>query len=284
MRVAAIPASTALLVRPALDLSGPKLRVALERLLAGTEGAGGIERWVSGLKFKAAVFETALGEASGAALDEQTFLGLCALMPTVRRRIGPWLARSGFEAARMLVRALLDPARDGASTDARIGTFCEAFPADREHRYARDLAAELLHWSAVERHPLMTRWVWDRTASSGVLREIWHDDADLALARLGDDCETFLVLREELARYLTDNGFFRDIPLYVDLVCAQVYATYVIEQGGSYLRTDFVSEHDPMQYVRRMLGLDGIDIDTGLTRMKLAGGRAYVLHSAARAP
>ena len=32
--------------------------------------------------------------------------------------------------------------------------------------------------------------------------------------------------------------------------------------------TEFASEHDPMQYTRRMLGLDGIDLDSGVTRMK----------------
>ncbi|MCC6533723.1 MAG: hypothetical protein IT531_14340 [Burkholderiales bacterium] len=280
MRAASV-AAPASVAHPTLHLSGPKLRTALERLLAGTEAAGGIERWVGGLKLKAAVFERSLHNSQLGALDEHTFLGVCALMPTVRRRIAAWLSRTGFDAARRLLRELLDEARDAASTDDRIATFCAGFPADREHRYARDLAAELLHWSALERHPLMTRWVWDQAADSGVLREIWHDAADPALNRIADGRDTFLVLRAELAQYLTDNGFFRDVPLYVDLLCAQVYASYIAEQGGSYLRADFSSEHDPMQYVRRMLGLDGIDIDSGLTRLKLADGRAYVLHPAA---
>ncbi len=44
----------------------------------------------------------------------------------------------------------------------------------------------------------------------------------------------------------------------VDLVCAQVYAEYICEQGGSYLRADFSAPEDPMQHTRRLLGLDGV--------------------------
>ena len=263
--------------RPTLHLSGPKLRLALERLLQGSEKAGGIERWVAGLRFKVAVFERALERADDGVLDEQSFIALCALMPSVRRRIGSWLSSAGFEALRDLTQRLLIHARDTQNADSSLGSFCAAFPATREYRFVRDLAAELLHWRDIEHYPLMTRWVWDHGTSTGVLREIWHDDADPALARVPDGYETFLVLREELAQYLSENGFFRDVPLYVDLLCGQVYASYICEQGGTYLRAEFASEHDPMQYVRRMLGLDGVDLEPGATRVKRVNGTAFKL-------
>jgi len=41
------------------------------------------------------------------------------------------------------------------------------------------------------------------------------------------------MLREELSQFLSDNGFFRDILQYVDILCAQIYAQYICEQGGS---------------------------------------------------
>jgi len=37
---------------------------------------------------------------------------------------------------------------------------------------AWDFAAEVLHFHAPERYPLMTRWVWDETTQSGALREL----------------------------------------------------------------------------------------------------------------
>ena len=92
-----------------------------------------------------------------------------------------------------------------------------------------------------------------------MLREIWHaDDIDHITIRVGDGYGTFLMLREELSQFLTDNGFFRDILYYVDVLCAQVYANYICEQGGSYLRADFSAPEDPMQHTRRLLGLDGV--------------------------
>ena len=58
---------------------------------------------------------------------------------------------------------------------------------------------------------------------------------------------------------------------------AQIYADYISEQGGSFLRTDFASEVDPLEFTRRMLGLDGIDPDSGRTRVKLANGKRFHL-------
>src|SRR6202040_3363271 len=41
------------------------------------------------------------------------------------------------------------------TTDQRLNAFVASFPADREHRWSRDLAAEVLHFTAPDRYPLM---------------------------------------------------------------------------------------------------------------------------------
>ena len=93
---------------------------------------------------------------------------------------------------------------------------------------------------------MMSRWVWDARANTGVIREIWHAlDVDHIVIDIPDSYDTFLVLREELSQYLTTNGVFRDVTDYVDLLTAQVYANYICEQGGTYLRTDFAAPEDP---------------------------------------
>lgn len=265
--------------RPVLDLSGPRLRRSLETLVTRAEAEGGIERYVTGLSFKAGVFHAALGEGRVATLDKDTFAGLCAFMAPVRRRIGGFLAETGFDAVRAPLSALLDGAEDtsdAAAVDARLARFCAAFPQGPRYRWVRDVAAEMLHFVLPENYPLMTRWVWDRKANTGVLREVWYGDIDGTNLNIDDDYTCFLVLREELSQFLSDNGVFRDMTFYVDLLCAQVYADYICEQGGAFLRTDFTSEQDPMEYTRRMLGLDGIDPDSGRTRMKEADGRPFI--------
>src|SRR5690606_25322036 len=124
--------------------------------------------------------------------------------------------------------------------------------------------------------PLMTRWVWDARANTGVIREIWFGDIDHVTLDVPDGYATFLGLREELAQYLAQNGVYRDVLFYVDVVLAQVYADYIGERGGQYLRTDFATPEDPMLHARRILGLDGVS-GNGRTKLKAADGRAVIV-------
>jgi len=263
--------------RPVLELSGPKLALAFQILVARSEEHGGVERYVAAIQLKSRMFREALADQPVERIELTTMRGLCAFIATVRRRAGPYLEPGGFDLLREALPRLLDGREDTSTTDARVAAFCAAFPDDREHRWVRDLAAELLHGVDPERYPLMSRWVWDARANTGVIREIWHAaDVDHMVIDIPDRYETFLVLREELSQFLTANGVFRDVTEYVDLLTAQVYANYICEQGGQYLRTDFATPEDPMQHTRRLLGLDGVGAN-GRTRLKAADGQAFVV-------
>jgi hypothetical protein len=263
--------------RPRLELSGPKLKLAFESLVAAAEDTGGIERYVDALKLKGELFAGTLAAGRAREVSLADFRALCAWMSTVRRRIGSYVEPQAFEAMRRRVAALLEGTEDTATTDARIESFCAAFPDDRAHRWVRDLAAEVLHHADPERYPMMTRWMWDARSNTGVLREIWHGEAvDHVRIGVEDRYETFLVLREELAQFLASQGVFRDVIQYTDLLAARVYAIYIQEQGGSYLRADFSSAEEPMIHVRRLLGLDGV-AENGRTRLKAADGTATVI-------
>jgi hypothetical protein len=256
--------------RPRLELSGPKLSLAMETLVARADEQAGVEAYVEALKVKSALFR----EALSGDLTLKGFRALCAHIATVRRRIGKYAQPEGYAALKPRIENLL--AR-GDDPDRRVAAFCAAFPDDREHRWVRDLAAELLHYADPERYPLMTRWVWDAHANTGVLREIWHgEEVDHMTIDVPDRYATFVMLREELAQYLATNGVFRDVLFYIDVLLAQVYAGYIGERAGSYLRTDFATPEDPMLHTRRILGLDGID-ERGRSRLKAADGRAEVI-------
>jgi len=267
--------------RPELDLSGPILLVALENVTAGAEALGGIERYVQALALKASLFKDALGDGKIETLELEAFMGLCTFMSSVRRRVAPYLDAKGFELIRGGLVRLLDDTKDTTRTDHRISDFCKLFPDDRKHAFIRDLAAEILHYFDPERYPLMCRWVWDAGTNTGALREMWFaDDVDHMIIPAADNYAMFLVLREELSEFLTKNGVFSNVLFYVDLLCAQVYSHYICSQGGSYLRTDFSSEQDPMQYTRRLLGLDGVEPHSGKTRLKSIDGTAFILDDA----
>ena len=275
------PARAADLERPRLELSGPILAGSFETLVAATEAQGGIEQWIDALKLRQRLFSQALEPlaASGntADLPLETFKSLCPFMASVRRRVAPWLEQPHWDRLAQAVAVLVQGARDTSNTDERLEEFCSRFPADRAHRWVRDLAAELLHGFDPERYPLMCRWVWDCKANSGVLREIWFDDAvDNITIGVPDAYATYVMLREELSQFLSANGIFRDVIWYVDLLCARVYASYIGSQGGVYLRADFSAPEDPMAFARRMLGLDGVRAGSGRTRLKTIDGETLV--------
>ncbi len=264
---------------PVLDLSGPRLRRAFEDLAESAENSGGIERYVGALALKASLFEEVLGKGRVGEMSEAEFRDLAAFVTPVRRRIGAWLGGNAFTAMRKRLTKLLDGWSDVTTADARVATFVAGFPTDREHRWARDLAAEVLHFTVPDRYPLMTRWMWDARVGSGVLREIWFaDDVDRVTITAADDFATHQTLREELEGFLADNGVFRDLPFYVDLLAAHVYAGYINDRGGQYLNADFCARgSDPMVHTRRLLGLDAVDSESGRTRLKLIDGEAHVL-------
>lgn len=268
--------------RPRLDLSGPILARAFETLIKGTDEQGGIEHWIDALQLKSRLFQNTLAPlmvgGDGAEPATDGFKSLCAFMASVRRRIGPYLEQPDYAELVEAVGELLGGVNDTASADRRIAAFCARFPEDRKHRWVRDLAAEILHNVDPERYPLMCRWVWDRKANTGVIREIWFDDnVDNITLQVPDGYATFLTLREELSQWLTGNGVYRDVIWYVDLLCAKVYADYISAQGGVYLRADFSAPGDPMEHTRRLLGLDGVRPGSRRSRLKAISGEAFVI-------
>ena len=261
--------------RPVLELSAEALRAGLKAMVVGSEEHGGIEQYVEAVKLKSTMFREVLVDRPVEDLDLEAFQGLCAFMSTVRSRVGAWLSEETFTEMREAIVELFD---DSVTVDERVSRFCARFPGDKKHRWVRDLAAELLHNADPERIPMMNRWIWDARANTGVLREIWHgENVDNITIEVADGYGTYVMLREELSQFLSDNGMFRDVLYYVDVLCAQVYAQYICEQGGSYLRADFSAPEDPMQHTRRLLGLDGVQPKDGRTKLKTIDGEAFVL-------
>ena len=252
---------------PTLDLSGPALRSGFEELVAAAEPGGGMDVYLSALQFKSKLFgEWFLGKQS-AALDAPRFLGLCTFMPTVRRRIGAWLDSNDFAD---LHRQLLLLMRADTTAQERLDAFVAAFPTDRSCRWARDLAAEVLHFCAPDEIPLMTRWMWDAQSGSGVLREIWFNDShELDPRAVSDRLATFLALKAELETFMRDNGIYRDFGLMQDLLCAHIYSRYINDRGSTYLKGDFAGTEDAMAHTRRLLGLDCYERDGIRMKVKL---------------
>lgn len=250
--------------QPSLELSGEKLRLAVEALVHACDEVGGIERFAAAVRLKSDVFRERLASGAAERLELAAFDELTPLMATVRTRIGKQIEQQGWAHVRSAIVELLADAQKPGTGDARISRFCRHFPVGKETRFVRDFASELLHNVYPELYPLMSRWIWDAKVNTGVLREIWHaDNIDHILIDVPDNQATFLTLREELSQFLSDSGIFRDMLWYVDLLCAQIYGDYINAQGGAYLRSDFSSAPNPLEQTRRILGLDRIGRSSG---------------------
>lgn len=246
--------------RPTLELSGEKLSLAVEALIRACDDVGGVEQFAAAVRLKSEVFQERLGAGSVRQLELSSFEEIVPLMATVRTRVGVLVQQQGWTNVRKALIDLLADAHVPNTGDSRIAQFCKRFPGGKETRFVRDLAAEVLHNVYPDLYPLMTRWMWDFKVNTGVLREIWYaENVDHMLIDIPDNLATFLCLREELSQFLSNNGIFRDMLWYVDLLCAQVYGDYINAQGGSYLRSDFSSAPDPLEQTRRILGLDRVE-------------------------
>ncbi len=261
-----------------LDLSGSNLRRAFEHLTKAAEQTGGVEKYVGAIALKSSLFEEILAKDNVQEMNADEFRDLAAFITPVRRRMAGEMSEKNMAHLSKAIVALMEGWDDVSTTDARMAAFVGAFPEDKKHRWVRDLGAEILHYAAPQCYPLMTRWVWDNKTGSGVLREIWHSSRiDQEEIDVPDNFANFALLRDEIVGFLRTNGVFRNLEFYCDLLCAHIYAGYINEMGGQYLRSEFVECPDPMLHTRRMLGLDAIDTETGRTRLKLIDGEAHTL-------
>ena len=252
---------------PVLDLSGPALRDGFDRLLEATASVGGIGAMIEMLRAKSAFFGELAGGGRAITLEETGMLALANFMPTVRRRIGGWIERNDVTTLPPLLAALLDRQSPIAQ---RWAGFLSAFPTDRAHRWVRDFGAELLHFTAPDQAPLMCRWIWDRGTGTGLLRQIWYDDAPQSdPGAIADDPTCFAVLADEIGGFLRDHGVFRDVALTQDLLMAHIYADYINDRGASFLNAESKFAADPLAHTRRMLGLDIIGANGMRARVKL---------------
>lgn len=229
----------------------------LQCLLDDLAERGGADAFVASLETKHALFRSALAPECVDALDREALDALLECAFTARRRLPAALVGLGQEVLAGAVKRLLFGQE--ALTE-RMRTFVELVPAvDRKlRRAAWDFAAELLHFRAPERYPLMTRWVWDSGAVSGALREFVRGNDSLREIPMDDRPGTFEGARVWFAEQLSALGFYRDVHFLIDLLLARAYTDYVraMASGLGILQADFGAKNDPAEMPAKLLGID----------------------------
>lgn len=240
------------------------------------EEDAGIEVFLASLEAKHQLFFSLLNEG---AIDELTMVGVEALLETVfsaRRRVYPAYVELGIEATKGGMRELL---YGKAALLDRLQCFSEIVQIDeaadketrkiaaKNRRAAFDFGAELLHFNNPIKYPLMTRWVWDQNTVSGALREFIRGNDTLPDVPLGNSPEMFEGARTWLAAQLAEQGLYKDVHYWVDLVQAQAYAEYFRSMAEGMLSADFGRASGPADHIKKFLGIDS-PAKEGLSRVR----------------
>jgi hypothetical protein len=255
------------------QITPAELPVALDRglfqqhfakLLENAAQDGGIEGYLAALGAKQHAY-AALIERSGGGLTLDDFESLLDLVFTARRRVFPALGALGAAQVTARVSELL---WGNAPLAQRMQGFVDAMPGaagmDRDsiraaakvRRAAWDFAAELVHFGDPEKYPLMSRWVWDQGTQSGALREFIRGSDGVMEIPVANSPESFEGARKWLAERIAEEGVYRDVHFWIDLVQAQAYTTYFrsVTEGG--LGADFGRGTPAHEQVKKLLGID----------------------------
>lgn len=246
------------------------------KLGSQAEESAGLEALLTSLQMKSQLFSSLLNPQS---LPSLSMEGIEALLETVfsaRRRLFPALQALGVEAARSAIHELLYG--DTALVE-RLQAFSEIVPIDesadketrkqaaKNRRAAFDFGAEMLHFNNPVKYPLMTRWVWDQNTVSGALREFIRGNDSLPDVPLGNSPEMFEGARAWLAEQIAEQGLYKDVPFWIDLVEAQAYSEYFRSMAEGMLSADFGRGITPQEQLKKFLGIDA-ERKAGQSRVK----------------
>lgn len=275
----AVAESEADLIIPAelsLPLDERQFQQRFSALKHIAEEDAGIEAFLASLEAKHKLFSSLLNQE---VIDQLTMENVEVLLETVfsaRRRVYPAFSQMGIEGTTAAIRELL---YGKANLLDRLNSFSEVIGIDDEadkaarklaaknRRAAFDFGAEMLHFNDPIKYPLMTRWVWDQNTVSGALREFIRGNDHLPDVPLGNSPEMFEGARTWLAAQLAEQGLYKDVHFWVDLVEAQAYAEYFRSMAEGMLSADFGRASGPADHIKKFLGIDA-PAKEGLSRVR----------------
>lgn len=226
---------------------------------------GGAEPCLERLAAKQQLCGATLAHARERDIEADDVARLLGYVFTARRHLLPALGQLGGQQLARLMRDLGDTE---VPLTRRLQNFVDAMPgartpdtadvraAARVRRAAWDFAAEVAHYADPACFPLMSRWVWDSTTQSGALREFVHGNDTMRELPFDNSAELFAGARKWLAACIAECGVDGNTPLWVNLVLAQAYTSYVRSIANGSLGGEFGRGSEPHEQLTKMLGID----------------------------
>ena len=228
-------------------------------------GTAELTALVAGLQAKADRFAAVLGPDAIEALDGPALDGVLSLTFVARRRSAAALgARTDSQLRAWVGDLLYGP----APLDERFDRFCGdlELPRARGEAANAELASELLHFTAPERHALWTRWIWSPESRTGALPLVIGEDFDLEDT---DDAGSHGATYERIARAIAaidaspEAASFRPQGggrLGTDVFLVTVYGVYMHTVLGLKMTQEFNTIVPPIpELARRLLGIHRVE-------------------------
>jgi hypothetical protein len=259
-----------------VPLDARQFQQKFSALQKNAEEDAGVDAFLASLQAKHELFSNLLAEDKLAELSMASVEALLETVFSARRRVYPSIESLGIDKAREYVRNLL---YGKANLLDRLDQFSDVVVSDenadketkkliaKNKRAAFDFGAELLHFNNPIKYPLMTRWVWDQNTVSGALREFIRGNDTMPDVPLGNSPEMYEGARTWLATQLAEQGLYKDVHFWIDLVQAQAYAEYFRSMAEGMLSADFGRASGPSDHIKKFLGIDAPAKD-GMSRVR----------------
>ncbi len=217
-----------------------------------------LDALLAALGRKAQRFGEILAPEALGSLDAATARAMLRSIFVTRRRVGTVL---GADPVSVFADRVGDLLYGSGRLEARFDTFCSLVALDEAH--APDLAAELLHFSAPDVHPLWSRWIWDPRTRTGALPLVVGDGVDLEADGAGAtyaqvaSASRFLDGTAEVASFRTLDGS----NLATDVFLVGVYSVYMNTVLGLKMSQEFNAIVPALPELgRRLLGVHRMEV------------------------
>ncbi len=221
----------------AVTLDDALIRDYLIKILG--EGEDFVQQFYNDLLEKSRLFQELLAKDRLPSLSEKELDKILEHIFAARRKRKKIIEETGVDRLKKAISDLLygdekrgffglGKKKEERSWEEKVEQFSkEIRGVDR--KAARDIAAELLHFTFPDKYILWTSWVWDPQTETGAIVFLKEEPPTGGRGRrmYGETYEQFKQVYEQIAEKLQEFGIKVKGYLFVDIFLAMIYATYV---------------------------------------------------------
>ena len=219
----------------AVQLDDALIRDYLIKILG--EGEEFVQEFYQDLLEKSQLFQETLSKERLPSLSEEDLDRVLERIFAARRKRKKIIEETGVDKLKKAISDLLYGDEKGGlfrkkkverSWEEKVDEFAKQIRGV-DRRAARDIAAELLHFTFPDKYILWTSWVWDPESETGAIVFLKEEPPTGGRGRrmYGETYEQFKQVYEQIAEKLQEFGIKVKGYLFVDIFLAMIYATYV---------------------------------------------------------